>query len=1145
MGFSRRNAPRAVLTAAGIVAVALVIQSGTKPSTPAKPRTQTQSISSPQIVGAKKAAAQAIRRNNLGVAYMNQQRFAQAREMFEKASALDPSLFVARLNLGIALLNDQQFDAARPVLEEIVEKLPTNPRSWYNLGLLYKSLGDAAHALPAFQKAAQLNTQDADTQYFLGVLHAELKQLDQAIAAFERAMALNPFHVSAEFGLARAYQRANDMNKARTHLARFQHLTQERLGAPISLAYGDQGRYSLAEQVAPPAPGVGPPIPVKFTRVPASESGLPAAAEGEAGSVSGACFFDHDNDGRPDLLLLSGVRDGAGRLYRNVRAGRFVDVTRETKLATTGLATACAAGDFDNDGRTDLALSLLGGGVRLFRNQADGTFADVTRQAGIETDADHQSGLTSVDYDHDGDVDLYVTRPSRLWRNNGNGTFTDVTTATGFDDFAAWSAVATDFNNDRAIDLVLSGGDQPPAILLNPREGKFQTLRAWERAPSPEIVGAIVADMDNDGLMDLAFQVFSPAGLSVWRNVGGKRLVNVSLPDLHSARVWSAVPLDYDNDGWVDIGFLSEGSEGRIETRLLRNRGAAGFEDISDAVGISNVVLAEARGIQAFDCDGDGDTDLLVTQAGAPPALLRNDGGNRNSWIKLSLKGLADNKSAIGTKVEVFAGSLYQKFEVRSPNDLLIGLGPELRVDIVRLLWPTGVLQDEIELLANRKHRVTEIDRRGSSCPILFAWNGTQYEFIADMIGPGIVGHWVGPGQRNVSDPDEYLKVDGGNVRPRRGLLSFWFIEPMEEVVYLDRARLLAVDHPAQIAVYPNERFASAPPFPEFRVIPSSDARLPVGAWDDRGRDELPRITQRDRRYVDGFASLPFQGYAEFHWLELELGESNPHRPLRLLLHGFTDYFTATSMYAAHQAGVDVIVPYVEALDAQGRWVRVVDDMGFPAGLARTMVADLTGKLPPGAHRIRIVTNLKIYWDEVLIDSTPEPQAFRVSEVPLARAALHFIGYPHELRGNPAGDVSYSFHKLSATGPYARAAGNYTRQGDVKDLLGASDDQFAIFGSGEGIHLDFDPRGLPPLPPGWVRDYFFHADGFAKDMDFYAAHPFTVEPLPYHTRLPYPYPDDAAYPSDEPYVRYQLDYNTRQLSGRMPPSLRFAFSPRR
>src|SRR5438876_9814859 len=156
----------------------------------------------------------------------------------------------------------------------------------------------------------------------------------------------------------------------------------------------------------------------------------------------------------------------------------------------------------------------------------------------------------------------------------------------------------------------------------------------------------------------------------------------------------------------------------------------------------------------------------------------------------------------------------------------------------------------------------------------------------------------------------------------RNGLLGFRFMEPMEETVYLDKVRLLAIDHPAAYEVFANERFVSAPPFPEFRVIASRNAHAPLGAWDERGHDVLSLISQADRKYVTDFDDLPFAGFAKLHWVELDLGAWDAQKPLRLIIDGYTDYFTATSMYAADQAGVKVVAPYVEARDEHGQWVR-------------------------------------------------------------------------------------------------------------------------------------------------------------------------------------------------------------------------------
>lgn len=1109
----------------------------------------------------KPNAADAYRFNTLGVAYMNQQRPADAQKYFEQALQADPKFAVARLNLGVSLLGQQKLDTARAALEEASKQLPNDPYAWYNLGLAYKDAGEAEKGIAAFQRAAEIKPNEADAYYFVGYLNTQIQKYDEAIAAFHKGLALNPMHASAEFGLARALQRKGDSAAAREHLARFQKITSEHLGTPFGAGYGDQGKFSTAELPFSAVADVPAAIAVRFAEEASPfVSKSSGAGATEIAASTGACFFDFDGDGKPDLFLVSGAADGASHLLRNLGNGRFEDVTQAGGIHLTGNGFGCAAGDFDNDGKPDLAVC-LSDGVRLLYNKGEGKFEEVTEAAGIRKEKGCV-GVTFVDYDHDGDLDLYVTMAADsgsataaahnfLWRNNGNSTFTDVSTETAMGVPATGAGVVTtDFNNDRAIDFVLAGGATGASILLNPREGKFAPLAGIDFAKEklPPAVGVVAFDFDKDGWMDLAFTHAGAPGISLWRNVEGKHLERVSLPNFGWQKGWGLAAVDYDNDGWLDLVAVGETSGG-AELRLLRNLGNKGWSDVTKIVGVDAVKLNQPRAIAVADIDGNGDADLLVTQLGGAPVVLRNEGGNQHGWMSIDLKALNDNKSGIGTKVELYTGTLYQKWEVAGASGylgqnaapILAGLGAETNAEVVRLLWPTGVPQDEINLAAKKDHAIAELDRRGSSCPILFSWNGHEYEFIADMIGSGVVGHWIAPGERDVPDSDEYLKVSARSVKPRDGLLSFRFVEPMEETVYLDQVRLLAIDHPAAYEVFPNERFASAPPIPEFRVIASQNMHSPVGALDDHGHDVLSLISKTDRRYVTDFEELPFMGFAKLHWLELDLGAWDVQKPLRLIIDGYTDYFTATSMYAANQAGIKVLAPYVEAQDAQGKWVRVVEDMGFPAGLERTMVADLSGKLSPGTRRIRIVTNLKIYWDAIRIDQTPDPRNVRVSEVPLASAVLDFLGYPREIRLQPASDTTYSYIQRSISGPYARAAGNYTRYGDVSDLLHASDDRFAVFGSGEGVKLDFDPRALPELAAGWVRDYFFYADGFEKDLDFYAADAFTVEPLPRHSTLPYPYPEGRGYPVDAEHLKYQLDYNTRTRSDHLPSSLRYQY----
>ena len=1122
--------------------------------------------------------AEGARLNNIGVAYMNQQLFEKALKAFHDAAAKDPGLKVAQLNIGVALLNMQRGEEAKDILEKYAKEEPNDAHSFYNLGLFYKNSSNPAGAVGAFRRVTEIDGEDADAWYFLGSTYAQLKQFPEAIAAFKHALEIDPHHASAQFGMARAFQQSGQADPAREAMKKFQYITQNKLGSPISLIYGEQGKYSRAEESPVAVAKVPPQTPVKFVDV-TKEAGIvahPGAQMGTPGASlgPGACFLDYDNDGKIDLFLPDNGTQGSLALYHNLGDGKFEDVTRKAALDRYGPAISCTAGDYDNDGFADLAVS-FGDHVLVLHNEKNGTFKDVTEQAGINNEKSSPpanplegkpvvAGLTFVDYDHDGDLDLYVTRSSgltnQMWRNNGDSTFTEVAESRGLQSWnSSVAAIGTDFNNDRAVDLVVTGdeatggivGGLPrysPIIFENPREGRFRQ-RSMSESHSPTS-GVEVLDFDHDGWMDFAFTHSSAPGISLWRNKQAKSVEQVALPKVDWARAYGVVAFDYDNDGWVDLAAVGETKDGRGEVRLFRNLGPDGWKDVTADVGLDKLQLKEPRAIIAGDYDNDGAVDLLITQNHGPAVLLRNEGGNKNNSLRLALKGLNDNKSAIGTKVEVFSAGLRQKFEVYGSSGYLgqnspyltIGLGQAKEADVVRMLWPTGVLQDEIEVAANKVQNFLEIDRRGSSCPTLFAWDGTHYALVGDMLGAGVVGHWVGATngkvERNIPRPTEAIKLDRTTLREKDGKLSFRFMEPLEESVYLDQAKLVAVDHPAAFDVYPNEYFASNPPYPPFKVVFSSDARPPAGAVDEHGHNVLPDLLAH--RYIGDFKVLSFSGFTEPHSLELDLGEPYHGGPLWLLMHGEIEYFTATSMYAADQAHISPFAPYLEAQDADGKWVRVVDDLGFPAGGARTMTADLTGKLPIGTRRIRLTTNLQIYWDNILISRTDQKQAVHVTPVPLARANLSFHGFPLKIENQPPGNVRYIYEQTSASGPYTRPAGAYTRYGDVASLLTRADDKFAVFGSGDEIALDFDPANLPPIPEGWVRDYFFVANGYEKDMDFYAYRGDTVAPLPFGAMKSYPY-EGQTFPADLDHVNYELEYNTRFMSGNEAGSYAFHY----
>jgi lipoprotein NlpI len=1095
---------------------------------------------------------EAARLNNVGTALMNQQLLDAAATKFDAAYHLDPHLTVAKLNQGIALLYLQKLAEAEQALKLAAAQTPENPRIWYVLGLLYRSTNEPQKGLDVLRRAVAIDPNNADIHYFLGSFLLELHDLAGAQAEYQTALRLNPLHASAEFGLGRTLQRQGDSAGAKVALERFQHLTNAKLASPMSHNYGEEGALARVEDALSRGPQVGPMIPVSFSKMGEIQGNVEHGVAGVA-RAGGACLIDMEGDGRTTLIVM-GRGDTAVQSYRihssigEPTATFDLVPTGETGLTIRGDGVACAVGDFDNDGLPDLAFA-MSDRVLLFRNIGGGRFEDVTKAAGIVS-VNHPSSLVFVDFDHDGDLDLFVTGegangigPNVLWRNNGDNTFTNWTKEAGLAGVGnTTAAMPSDLNNDRAVDLLVTGSGAAPTFFANPRDGAFLSSPLFTGDKLPSTVGVAIFDFNKDGWMDIALIHAGAPGVTLWRNVDGKHFERVPLPLQDATKGLGIAALDIDNDGWLDLAVVIETEHGPA-LRVLRNLGQDGFRDVTAELKLNTVKLTSPRSLLAADLDKDGAADLLVTQLDGGVVALHNQGGTRNHSVRIGLKGLADNKSALGTKIEVFADGMWQKWEMTTPEDVLAGVGSADKADLVRLLWPTGVPQDELDVSTSNRRLITELDRRGSSCPTLFAWDGTKFNFVADVIGAGVVGHWISPAQRNTPDPDEWIKIDGSQLKDHGGMLALRFGEPMEEVNFVDQVRLMAVDHPVGTEVYPNERFLSEPPFARPLTILSKNAHPPTGAWDDHGRDVLPLLRDRDRVYVKDFTNLPFAGFANQHALTLDLGDWTPTHPIRLLLHGFVEYFSASSMYAAWQAGLMPIPPFVEAQLPDGSWRRIVDDMGFPAGLPRTIVVDLTGKLPVGSHRIRMITNLQIYWDQILIDNGTATDQLRQTELPLQSAQLAFRGYPEQMDGKTPGDLTYDYQRMSQTGPFVRQRGAYTRYGDVTPLLQHIDDQYVIFGTGEDMDLEFSATAQPSLPTGWVRDYFFYANGFVKDMDFYEASPFTVNALPFHGMTRYPYSDREHYPTDPARTAYQLEWNDRFDSGKTSQQYQFHYVP--
>jgi hypothetical protein len=514
-------------------------------------------------------------------------------------------------------------------------------------------------------------------------------------------------------------------------------------------------------------------------------------------------------------------------------------------------------------------------------------------------------------------------------------------------------------------------------------------------------------------------------------------------------------------------------------------------------------------------------TAALENRKPAPPPLERVAPGRR--WIRVQLRGVKSLKLAQDAEVEIKAGTLYRR-QTYNGVPLLFDVGNAVTVDVVRITWPNGLIQNEVKQATNRLHSYEEAQRLSGSCPMIWTWNGKEFEFITDVLGVAPLGASDGDGSYFPVDHDEYVSIPGRALKAVDGQYEIRVTEELSEVSYLDQIQLLAVDHPASMEIFTNEKF-KAPPYPEFHLYGVERRTYPSAARDDAGRDVLPLLLRKDQRYPDRFQRSQL-GVAPVHTLELDFSNSAPDSDAVLFLNGWVDWPDGSTFRAASQESKSgLVVPYLQMQDAQGRWFTVNQDMGMPAGKPKTIAVPLHWL--SASRKLRIATSLCVYWDEVFLDAGRAP-AYRQSELGLASADLHFRGFS-ESRIDPERKQpdTFFYGSVSPFSFWNPTPGFYSRYGDVKSLVTGVDDRLVIMGSGDELRLRFEAAKLPPLPQGWTRDFLLKVDGWAKDRDPNTAFSTTVEPLPFHAMSRYPYPISEHFPDDDAHARYRREYNTR------------------
>ena len=1061
------------------------------------------------------AREDAYRANNIGVALLEQFKHKEASDAFRRALQLEPGLAIARINLGIALFNIPDLPAAQKELQAAAALAPAAPQPHYLLGLLAKTQNRTEEAIASFQKVLRIDADDVGANVNLGQLYAQQRKYAEAIAVLRTALAAEPYNATALYNLGTALMRSGQRDEGQKVIAQFQELRQRGTGTTLGSNYLEQGRYAEAIASTGAEPELVDKRTPEVTFTDATATALPAGEWPGEQSGGAVLLVDYDLDGDLDLLEIAGVKQ---RLLRN-DGGKFTDVTDKSGAllkAGTAAGVAAVAGDYDNDNRPDLFV-LRSGTSTLYHNDGNGSFSDVTAAAKIPASPKAAATTAFVDVDHDGDLDILMAGDAYvLLRNNGDGTFSDQTAAAKLTDkVSARAIVATDFDNRRDIDLLIASTDKI-SLWRNMRDGTFRDVATGVGLEVKGATNVAAGDVNKDGFTDFYFG--GSDGFFALSN--GKERFQVTRAPAGSD---AAQFLDYDNDGLLDLVSVAQG-----QLRVLRNVGDAWVDVSTNAV--KGITASSSRVLASGDIDNDGDTDIVMGVPGKGLKIARNDAGNANRSVRVNLAGKVSNRSGVGAKIEVRAGSLAQKLETYSaspapaPADVLFGLGKRTTADAVRVLWPAGIVQAETELANTKSLTLTELDRKPSSCPYLYTWNGERFEFVTDFMGGGEMGHLDAPGTYNSPDPDEYVRIRGDQLRERNGRYELRVTNELEEALFVDRLQLISVAHPQGTEVYPNEGL-TVPPQP-FKVFTTRDARTPLAAVDEHGHDVLSRIARLDREYPDDFKLQSIRGYADNHELILQLDAGLSSR-VRLLLTGWTDYAWSSDNLAASQSGKSLQLPALQVRDKRGRWQTVIENVGIPVGRPQTVVVDLTGKFLSASREVRLVTNMRIYWDQILVDTSGGDFPVRLTRIDPSVADLRWRGFSLEHSPDGRQPLTYDYKQVSFTSPWKVMTGRYTREGDVRELLVDSDDMFVISRPGDELILSFAAGELAPLPKGWTRTFLLYADGFSKEMDINSASPDQVGPLPFHGMSKYPYDWPERYPLTEKRRRYMEEYNTR------------------
>ncbi|HEX6882818.1 MAG TPA: FG-GAP-like repeat-containing protein [Planctomycetota bacterium] len=1012
-----------------------------------------------------------------------------------------------------------------PLLARIEARAPGHPVLHYARARLALEQGDLAGARAHFEAVLADRPDDAAARVGLGAVLDDLGHPEEARAQLAEVVARGVeqgggWYVQAVHRLHLLARRRGPEDEAQRLGDLFQQLTDLGYRA-ASEAELDRGTLV---GVAPAPGGSAGAVAGRVPEFEAEELALPELAGAHA-----LLARDLDGDGDTDFLaatsagLWAAFAGPAGYALEQVLAGRIEHVR---------------AFDLANADELDLLVT-RGGELLLLEHRSGAELllgrADVGRWKPSELVLPSLpapvADLAAVDFDHDGDLDWLVVGAfgARLLRNDGaaprggpddpRGSFVDASAEASLprDVALAW-CVTEDLDGDQDVDLLLGG---PGGLFLMDglRAGRFEDVAARRFGAAPiGPVAPLCADLDADARPDLLLPG-APARLWRQREVG-----SFAAEELHTTVGTEPRALDLDLDGTLDL--LWRAADGTPAGVL-----GFGLEVARPfALGAGSGPLAVA--------DLEADLDLDLVRAGPRGLELLRCVGPVGRAVRIELAGFKDNRRGIGAVLEARTRGLYRRLYGRGEPELL-GFGAHAALDVLRVTWPNGAVQTRLDLAPSAAAlldaaRLAQPESLIGSCPFLYAWNGRTFGFVTDVLGVTPLGLPLAPGVLVPPDHDEYVLVRGEELVPRDGRLVLQLTEELREVTYLDHARLEVLDHPAEIAVHPNERF-TFPPFPEPHVHTVRAPLAPRRATGSDGRDWSAALGSVDGVHARPFEPLApqFLGLATPHWLELEF---DPQRTrgaprLRLVATGWFFWTDASvNVASARTPGVAFVPPTLEVEGPDGTWRAAGPPLGFPAGKSKTMVVDVTELVDRERPRFRIASTLRLYWDALTLAVDADDGERRVTPLEPARAYLWSRGFSEPLPGaTPDQPERFEWERLTRERRWDPHPGDYTRLGEVLPLVTTVDDCFVILASGDALTLEFDARGLPPLPPGWRRDYLLYLDGWAKDRDPNTLSAQAVEPLPFHGMSAYPYGPDERFPDGQRHRAWRAEWNVRRI----------------